>query len=719
MSNDTPAMLPLHDDVKAVVWRIFGHGSSPLAERSSYELVGPIVRKRCKSISPRLQRTNIVAIQQWFNPDGDHHWIRPDRREIVADLILKGIEGNRPGPEVWAVGSIDTALAARLTRGRWSTEKIGRFIDATLQTLEKLREKGTVLDSAHLYRFDHTTVEIAEASIRGKGRLETFCNLDNRNLDLVLDGLPPAVGNLVELLVELWRQDFRVLIEKLDHPVMQARATRHRILASRSMDHRETLKWISDDSCDALVAMAIVHTLKTVNQLDYDLRCAGRRSSDEHGWATELRPPEDNLDVAAARLLTDLVERLVELDPLESARWIGEVLSSAPFVLHPDRNHTPPHRIEQLEEACTKALVRIVRKSWSDGLVSTLCSGLRLTPVKSWTRHLAETAWKARNVAPAQATKIARSTLGEHERQLADQSDYKNVYLDLSRSDDQTWIQGLGAALALSEEDLDLSRWISAQCRALPLTVWDAEESVEAFMAADSVAIHWFLIAFFAIPRLQELNRPPDPAKVRNLAETFWNHRRFVQGYSHDSFQDPIAEELVSRSVIEFGDPSDTWLLEKASDIGVGPMSLFALVDQRQRKAIREGRADVGYDEMFRAEYVRIATDRFREARRFSLQKLHSWGLVWRALEAPDQACRTANAIIAFPLERGDRHYRIVALRLFALAASNKKLGRASSAQMRALYNELWPHYTHAIGEERHERDEIDKLLDAAAERRP
>ena len=257
------------------------------------------------------------------------------------------------------------------------------------------------------------------------------------------------------------------------------------------------------------------------------------------------------------------------------------------------------------------------------------------------------------------------------------------------------------------------------QCRALPLGVWDAEDDIEAFMAADRVAIHWFLVAFTAIPRLKQLGRPTDPATVRILADTLWLHRRFVGSYTYNSSQGSVAEEIASRCVIEFGEPSDTWLLAKARDKAVGPRSLFGLIDQRQFKANREGGTEAHYDEMFRAEFVQVAASRFEEGERFSLEALRFWGSLWLALGAPTQARRTARAIIGFTLGREERPYKIAALKLFAFAASQEQLEPASKDQMKLLYNDVWSHYTHAIGEERDERKEIDKLLGKVAESLP
>ena len=187
------------------------------------------------------------------------------------------------------------------------------------------------------------------------------------------------------------------------------------------LDHRKTLEWITKDSCDALVALAVVHTLNTVNGLDEDIRSAERADGNGYRWTTELRLPNDDLDSAAAALLNDLVDRLAVFDPPECARWIGELLSYAPYGLNQRGGHEKPPRIEQLEKACTGLLARLVRESWPVDLISELRAGLCLTPRTTWSRHIADIAWVIRDVEPAGAAEIAKTTLDLHNQHVVEQ----------------------------------------------------------------------------------------------------------------------------------------------------------------------------------------------------------------------------------------------------------------------------------------------------------
>lgn len=691
-------------EAKAVIWRIFGEGESPLKRRSTYELIEPIIGKHVSS-TDRGQA--IGEIRGWFESHGERRWLKSEMSEPVAVLILEGIGTERGKTAVWAVGSIEADLAARIIRSLWSPEEIDSFFEAALKILERLCDRDEVLDASRITRLDSSSAKMQKDT---KERLKVFRDLDNHGFELVYGGLYSAVENLVDLVVDLYPEQFESLIERLDHPVVRARAAYRMIAMVRHSDHRETLQWIKEWSCDALIALAIVHTLNTVNKLDEELRFADRTDADQYVWSTDLRHPQDDLDAAVAGLLTGLVDRLAVLDPLACARWIGELLSTAPYMLdlRGDRSRMP-RRIEQLERACTELLVRLVLQSWSDDLLAELRAGLCLTPRKTWTRHMAEIAWEIRDVEPEHAAEIARLTLDEHAQHIAEELKQNHLFLNWSDWHHRQWIYGLGAVLVLSCEELDLPSWVSARCRALPLSVWDAEENHEAFSTADRAAQHWFLVALYAIPAQKELGRTIDPLAIRALAEILWAHFLFAGKYLHSHTEASVVADHAARFAVEFGEPSDKWLLDQAHRPGVWPRALWALIDQRKLKSAREGKTDANYDEMIATEFLRIASDRFSDGRQFDLETLQYWGRLWLLLEAIDEAEQTAMAIIAFPLRGHDRVYKIMALKLLAFVASERRLATAIANFPSSLYGELWPGYTPS--EECADRQEIDELL--------
>ena len=703
----------LPDEAKAVVWRIFGSGESPLTGRSTFDLIERVI---CKHVSsPSRRDWAISAIRGWFETIGERRWLKPDMREPVAVLILEGIGADRSETAVWAIGSIDGDLAESIIRSRWRPEEIESFVDAVLTTLDMICARDEVLDAVGVVPFaglDSGKARIPRDAVQREGRLETFQHLNSHGFDLVHRALHPPVGNLIELVIRLQPERFESLIKRLDHPVMQERAAYHMVAATRALHHRKPSQWITKDSCDALVALAIVHTLETVNRLDEEIRSSDRPGEDRCISSTELRPPEDDLDAVAVNLLNDLVARLAVLEPLECARWIGELLSRAPYALIRSHHFEKPRRMEQLERMGTDLLARLVRQSWSDDLLAALCAGLCLTPRRTWTRHLADVAWTVRDVEPAQAATLAQATLDEHERHVAEELERGHLFLHWSDWHDREWVAGLGAALALSSDELDLPEWVSTRCRALPLSVWDAEETYEAFITADRAAQIWFLVALHAAACLKQIGRAVDPTAVHTLAETVWAHCHFTSQYLLAGSDASVAAEHAARSAVEFGETSDLWLLEQARSPRVGPRALWALIDQRTKKTAREGGSSTGHDEMVIDEVARAASNRFGDGGQFDFESLHYWGRLWLQLNAIEQAGRTAKAIIAFPMRGFDRGSKILVMKLLTLGADGQGLDLEARDYIGSTYQELWPVYGYTPATEREDRQQIDELLE-------
>ena len=705
----TEAVQPpsLTEDARAVVWQIFSEGASPLNRRSPFDAIEPVVRKRLVS---KDAAQSIAAIREWFDSYDDRRWLKSDMQEPVAVMILEGVGTPSDEAQVWAVGSIDAEVAIPLVRCVWSSEQIDSLVEAALDALEKLCNRDNVLDPSRLERSNPTDLGISRQAMEREGRLETFRHLDNHGLDLVHWALHSAAGNLLALVVELRPERFESLIERLDHPVMQARAAHHMVSAVRQLDLRAIARWIAHDSCDALIALAIIHTLNTVNSLDHDLRLADRMDADRYTPSTHLRPPQDDLDAAAAGLLQGLVDRLAVLAPPACARWIGELLSGATFVLNRHHDHEIPRRVSQLEKACTDLCARLFRASWSDNLLAELTAGLRHTPRMSWTRHLAEIAWELRDSESERAAEISRTALIEHERQIAAELERGHVYLEWQDWDHREWLNCLGIALAMSCKDIDLADWVRTRCHDLPLSVWDAEEDYGAFSSADRVVQHRFLVALHAIPVLKELGRPPDPAAVLDLADALWAHCSFAGSHLHGGADALIAAEYAARYAVEYGAPTDAWLLDRVRDPRLPLRSLWALIDQRNKKNGRAGRIGATGDEFIVNELTHIASDRFGDGSEFSLEALHFWGMLWLLLGEIDEAEKTATAILVSPLKSYDRAYRILALKLLAKVARSRMLSPTLAEFTASVYRQLWPGYT--PHEERPDRQQVDEMLE-------
>ena len=475
------------------------------------------------------------------------------------------------------------------------------------------------------------------------------------------------------------------------------------------VDHRTPAEWITGGSCDAEVALAILHTLNTVNGLDRDVRDAAQGHVNDDHWSTELRTPGDDLDRAASDLLTSLINRLAVLDPPRCAGWIGELLTRAPYVLDHDRGGEIPGRLEELERLGTDLLARLVGESWSDELLASLREGLRLTPRDTWTRHLAEVAWEIRDDSPERAAEIAQATLEEDKRYIAKGLSAGNLCAHGSDWHSRQWIQCLGIALALSCDKVDLRRWVSQRCRALPLSVWDAEEDHEAFSHADKAAQHWFLVALLAIPALSDLNRRVTPATVLDLAEKVFAHCRFAKCQLLDHPEASEVVEYAARCAVEYAEPNEAWLLEQARSVGVGPRALWALIDQRGRRT-RSQIESAPVSEAFAEQFVSASSERFRDGDHEDLESLGFWGQLWLSLEVVDEAEHTAKKLIALLHREHSDGYRILVLKLLALMHSKRRLSRELAEYFTSLYRQLWHGYTPP--DRREDRKEIDDRME-------
>ena len=689
----------LSDEVRCVIWRIFGAGVSPLKRRSTIELIEPVIRKRVRR---NEQDRAIAEIQAWFERIGNEWRLRPDMVEPVAMTIIDGIGLDRSETAVFAVGSIDGDFASSTIGSNWAANEIDSFIAATLNTLERLCNVDQVLDPTRdpdLVSFDAGNAKIPKEALERRGTLETFRNLSIYGHRLIFAGLHTAVENLIRLVFELRRELLRSAIKRLDHPVIQARVADYMIRSSNPPHYREPLRWITKDSCDAEVALAILHTLNAVEV------------AETPGLGTDL----NGSDAEVVGLLTGLVDRLADLPRLSRARWIGELLANAPYMLRWGGDHERPHPLKQLENECTEVLALLVRESWSEALLAELNAGLSRTPRTTWPRHLAEVAWALREVAPSRAAEIARATLDEDKRCVAIEMESNTLFVHWADWHTREWISGLGAALALSVEKLDLPMWVSAKCRALPLSVWDAEENVQAFGTADRAVQHWFLVAFHAVESLDELGRKIDPGVVRTLAETFWAHCRFSGQFGVSEAEASVVSEHAARFAIEYGEASDTWILDQVRNPGADPRALWALIHQRMKRDALQARVDPLYDEMINTEIIRGASDRFGDGTQFGLEALQYWGQLWLLFEAVDEAEQTAMAVLTFPSRLRERGCEVLVLNLLALAACKRKLAAATESVLVSTYHHLWSSYT--PGEERDERRRIDEQLERSGVR--
>ena len=692
MVSNSDSGFSLPAEARPVIWRIFGNGESLLTPMTTRDLIDPVIRKR---VSAHHRDQAIAEIYGWFESDGDQSRLRDDMREQVADLILHGVGDALSAPNgiresetaFWAVGSIDPELAAFIIPSLWSPKDINSFVRYAVETLKMLSKKDSVLDANRIERIGASNAEVSINEVPRQRRLQSLRDLNDNDWWLY-----SGVGNVIKLLVRLDSEHFYTLVDRIDHPVIQVRAANCLIGTHNKLEDEKPFQWVAEGASDALVALAIVHTLNSVNNQDRNFP----RSAD-------MQDTDEVHDSTSSSLLSGLVDRLALLEPIASARWIVELLSYGQFALIRQSGGEKPHRAEELEKLCSQLLTRLVCQYWSDDLIAELREGLYLTPMTPRALPLANVAWDIREIQPARSSEIAQLILETLD-------DYDARSYALSNWQDHDWLTGLATALVLSCDTLDLPEWVSTQCRALPLSVWDAEQNLGSFSTAERAAQFRFLVAFYAFQMLAAHGRAHHPSTVCSLAEKLWAHCQFAAKHVFILPEDSVATEYAARIAVMFGEPSEVWILEQARNPGVDPRTLWALVDQRLLNTPPVTGSTSHHEEMVAAELLRIARGRFPNIRRFGLADLHYLAKLWLSLDAADAAEETAMAIMSFRQPLLTREDKILALKLLAFATSKRRTATTSRNEIMAIYSHLWPS-SHTSAQEGVERQEIDILL--------
>ena len=715
MSDDTNSPSNLCPQVRDLVWRIFGAGASPMTRKSTFDLIEPVIAKR-SSLPQHERNTHIAEIRGWFHTHDDRHWLKSEMCQSVAESILDGIGGDFSDMAVWAVGSIDAEIVLPLVRARWSDEDVDTFCSLALAEVQRATEGERILDAYRASRYlgdDQAKATVPRKSIEQESKLNTFRHLNSHGWELVHYALDHAVSNLVQLLVDLQRARFPSLVTSLDHPVLQALATEHFIPSALRADHRAPLKWIDPGACDALVALAVFHTLATVNLLDEESKTDPVKGSQDY-WRTELRPSRDDLDAAACTLLHALVKELSNLAPLQCVKWLGELLSAAPYILHRSHHREKPQRVSELEEACIQRLAHHFVAGHTNDALNALRSGLALTPRNTWNRHIADLAWSMRADTPEGAQSLAMATIEFHMQQIQHDHAADRFFLQWEDWHFREWIDAIGRALLLSAQPPSsnyYTEWVAARCVELPLSAWDAEERYSAFLTADRIAQHWFLVAIAALHHASLIGLTIDPKDIRALADLVWSHCHFTELHRCIDADVAVAAEAAARAVVQLGELEDEWLLRQAANSAVCSRALWGLADEYLQRHQGGTPGDQNRCIRFLEKFAICAVARFGDSPRYSLGSLNYWAKLWLLLDARDAAEQTAIAIIQAtsrlrPLPRAQD---ILTLKLLALATCEQRLSPESERHFSAMYRQLWLPYTPDTEES--DRAEVDSYL--------
>lgn len=703
MDRNISVALSLPQELANNIWRIIGNDESPLQQETTLRLIEGTIRKYAKYLPSAQQDQAIAVVHAWFEFHGEKGCLKEDMKEPVAHLIIDGIkntlltqpESGNHETAFCAVGSIEPDMAFNIIRCSWANRETEEFANYAFKVLENLCNKDAVLNPDRHMRLEgaKSKASLNENVIQGEGRLQTLLRL--RDYDWWLHS---SVANMIELLVKLNPDYFYTLIEKVDNPVIHLRAARCLTVQYTASDCRRPLQWLTNTSSDALIALGIVHILEVVNKLDSDFRLN-----------IERRSEQDDLELTASCLLSDMVDQLDKLEPISRARWIGELLDSGISALNSLGRGEKSRRVEQIEGLCVQQIKRLVHQSWSEALLDKFRVGMCLTPLVPRILPLAQAALDVRNTYPERSAEIARMLLDTFVEQIAEKLDGTGTFFyDLTYWTYCDWVNGLGIALVLSDKEVSLPEWVSVGCRALPLSAWDAEENFQRFLRAERVAQFRFRVAFCAIQVRNDIYHAVDSASALALAEDLWTHCQFVRLYLRPVENSDVAE-YAARVAILLGEPSNEWVLRQASNDGVAPRTLWALIDQEvsnglQRPGLHGGRQLLDFSEL-----RRIAFSRFGDVRGLGLTELYYLGKLWFLLGAVDEARETAMAIVSLPQQNLNRTHKIIALKLLAFAASARRIGPEAEKEIASLYRNLWSSYTSV--EEREERRQIDELL--------
>ena len=700
MASDTSA-----GDLGVVAWRIFGGGESPITKTPSYALIDPVVRKH---VARDKQAVVAATIRGWFVESGGYRWLRDEAKPEVARAVLDGIGMPFTERAVWAVAAIDADVMQRAMGTRWTNGETVPFKTAVYEALTEVSRRDQIMEPSRtsgLTRQEAASARVPRDAIERESPLWTFRHLERFQAELVMFGLHPAVAHLVDLAVALDGGNPRQAIERLEHPVLQARAMLRMQRGRASIEDTGCLDWITRDAGDAVMAAAIYHVLSAAA----DTRMEGSREEHAKGVAGDSALSQRDRD--GEPLFGPLVDRLAALEPHACARWIGEILGFSVRALGGGVKSEKPRVLEELEQACLRCLGEILVESTSQDLVSDFKAGLRRRPDHLWTGYLARAAWHIRDRAGELASEIARDALVSYETQVEEAGNGGAVAGDWFSWNDRDWLEALGGAVALSSADQRYVEWATDRCRKLPITAWDAEERYGEFIRAEPLAQQWFLLAFLAIAADRELGRPVKPDAVRALAETLWQHTSFASEHVRGEPEASVPVEFAARMAVKLGKADDVWILEQTGSGRVGPRAFRALLDERGVRNRPTSETSSGDEYVFESELRAGALRRFETDDVSDLLTLQYWGHLWLDLEAAEQAEQTAAAIMGFPDRIRDRGCAVLVLRLLGLVVQKGELNRELGDRVAPLYNDLWSTYGSTMPEEEADRREIERVF--------
>ena len=695
------------------VWRIVGDGVDPFKQPTPQDLVEPTIHKRLGKTESADQ--SITEIKGWFDSGDDPNQLREEMRKAVAQLIIYGVGKalyDRNAMEdrdtaFWAVGAIRAGVSAPIIRSIWSSDQIDKFANYALRTLENLYRQGNIVDPKHVVGAHIAGAKTRPREVGQDDLLRDFRvgpDTAYQAYRLTYSG----IASVVDLLMELKPEMLPEFVRKVRDPLLQSFATHCVAGADPTSDFQKPLQWIDDTATTELVALAILHTMETVREMELASRPLPGSSASE---TSDVETMSD--------LISDLVSRLASLGPAKSAWWVFELLNYNSYGPNEKRSAS-----EQVEQHCTRLLQDVVLVHWSSDVINELESGLRRAQFEPRGKPLADIAWELRDSNPERAAGISRILLDEHERRMtgavkdAGVSSPQFPYLS-GHWKHQDWLTALAEAVVIYFKDIDPMDWAIEKCRSLPLSAWDADEEWKAFYVADQVAQTQMTIGLYAVQLLADAGRSLDRSKLRAFAEKVWNHADFAHQYSGVPMNDSgVAETFAARVVAAFGEPDQKWVLKQINNPAVDPRTLWALLDQIKRQGSTAILDDAS------VEIRRIAALRYINPKDLNPHIAPYLADLWVLLDAPVEAAETAKVLLTYHptftrkstrYPRVNRELAIPALRMLAFAADREVLADEMVETARSLYQKLWGSYTPP--DEKEARRDVDNWLNQISPR--
>ena len=693
MTSNAPPPIHLSVMAQQAIWRIFGNGLAPLKQATCRDLVEPIIQKQLGK-TEEADRA-IAEIRDWFDPDGDPNQLRPNMREPVAEIIIDGIREalsattgtKNHDTAFWAMGAIRSDLSAPMTRASWSSEQIDKFAAYALDTLKSLHERGNIIDPKHVVG---PGIRGATAHPHEIGHGDPLRNFQVGPVTAyqAYRLMYPGIPSVVDLLLELKPKMLPELVDKIQNPLLQSFAASCLAGIRATSDYRLPLKWISDNSSTALIALAILHTLEIVHEREIASRTLPNSSVTETADLVAVSDP-----------IADLVSRLAELRPARSTWWAFELLNYTSF--GPEEKSPTA---EKVEHQCTELLTANVLNHWSDEVINQLEDGLRRARLEPRGKPLAEIAWDWRGAQSEKAYRISGIILGEHKRRMTEAlEDILQFPYLAGRWNYNDWLTALAAAVVIHHNDLDPMDWAMEECRTLPLSAWDADEDGKAFRLADRVARTQMTVALYAVQLLTQAGRALDRGKLLTFAEKVWGHADFVRQYGDLLVEDSVATEFAARVAAAYGEPDQAWVLQQASSPAIDPQTLWTLLNQMKRQG------NLVCHDNTSEEIQKIASDRYINSVEANPQSAPHLVNLWILLDAPQGAAKTAQVLLTYFPSYADRAQAIPLLKMLAFAESRGELGSDFIEISRSIYATLWG--KHIPRDEIHAQQEINAFL--------